>query len=218
MGAAMVLTYVSIASGLLPVIAAAINFRHLNTTLKLAAAFFIISALFDIMEWLVLIRYLTNAYRTSAPFLHLFILLSLIFYGAIYYRSFNSRALKTTTLIMETAALAIIIFYTIKNSIWNYPSFSNTVLSIFLIPISLLYFYQLLNPKEFVHIEKQPMFWINSGVLIYFSINVFLFMLFELIDNKSNYYMIHSVTNTVTNLLFAIGLFCKPQKTTSLLS
>jgi len=36
-------------------------------------------------------------------------------------------------------------------------------------------------------------------------------MLFNRISQPS-YYMIHSVTNIIANLFFAIGLFCKPQK------
>jgi len=55
----------------------------------------------------------------------------------------------------------------------DYPSIANTVLSLIAIVFSLLYFYQLLNRQEFVHIEKQGLFWINAGVLLYFATNIF---------------------------------------------
>jgi len=216
-----ILTYISIASALLPIIAAIINYKYLDYTLKTAAVFFIISGLFDLLLWIVsyLIKYrnlflIYVGMLNNAPLLHLFNIISIVFFSSIYYRAFHGKQLKNFTVITSILTLATIIFFSIKNSIWTYPSTSNTILSVFLIPLSLLYFYQLLNRQEFVHIENQPLFWINSGVLIYFSINIFLFMLFNRLgDNyKTSYYMIQSVTNTIANLFFAIGLSCKPRK------
>ncbi len=48
-----ILTYISIASALLPIIAAIINYKYLDYTLKTAAVFFIISGLFDLLLWIV---------------------------------------------------------------------------------------------------------------------------------------------------------------------
>jgi len=120
-------------------------------------------------------------------------------------------------LIFGITSLAAMIFNVIFiEGMSIYPSVSNTVLCIFLILLSLVYFYQLLTRQEFTYIEKQGMFWINSGVLFYYAINIFLFMLFNKISNadKPNYYMMQWVTNIIANLLFSIGLLCKPQKTT----
>ncbi|MEO6851901.1 MAG: hypothetical protein ABI203_00040, partial [Mucilaginibacter sp.] len=101
-------------------------------------------------------------------------------------------------------------------NIWIYPSISNTVLCMLMIILSLTYFYQLLTRQEFVHIEKQGLFWVNAGVIFYFSINVFLFMLYSKINEsvRSDFYMIQTGTAIIANLLYSVGLFCKPQKTT----
>ena len=99
-----------------------------------------------------------------------------------------------------------------------YPTIANTLLGVQLIIFSLAYFYQLLTRQEFVHIEKQGLFWINTGVLIYCSINIFLFMLFDRLnrDYRSEYYaMINNSSNIISNILFTVGLLCKPQKTTA---
>jgi len=107
------------------------------------------------------------------------------------------------------------VFYNARN-ILEYPSVSNTASSIFLIILSLIYFYQLLYPEKFVYIEKQGLFWVNAGVLFYSSVNIFLFMLFSQIPDKgkADYYVIFSITNIITNLIYTVGLLCKPQKTT----
>ncbi|HVV55549.1 MAG TPA: hypothetical protein VHC47_09505, partial [Mucilaginibacter sp.] len=100
--------------------------------------------------------------------------------------------------------------------LFSYPSESNTASGVAFIILALFYFYQLLNRQEFVHIEKQGLFWFNAGVLFYFSINIFLFMLFNKIPEKDrpSYYMINNITNIIANLLYTTGLLCRPQKIT----
>jgi hypothetical protein len=200
-------------SGILPVIAALYNYRYLDKVLKIAAAFFLVSAVFDLVLQLVVRMGINN----NHPLIYIFIIVSVLFFAAIYfYASFNPK-LKKAILILSAIVLLIILFNVIFiESIWDYPSLSITVLGVLLIFFSLMYFYQLLNRQEFIHIEKQGLFWINTGVLFYFSINLFLFMLFrQILLRHPEYYMIHDVTNIIANILYSVGLLCKPQKKTS---
>jgi hypothetical protein len=213
MSVAYALNISSTASGFLPVLAALYNYKHLDKALKIAATYLLVSVLFDLALNLATIVGVPN----NLPAIHLFVIISIIFYGAIYYNAFFKPVLKKVIVIVAGVAFFIVIFNIIFiEGIWEYPSLSNTVLSVLLICFSLAYFYQLLNRQEFIHIEKQGLFWINSGVLFYFSINIFLFMLFKRIINahQEDYYMIHNITNIIANLLFSVGLLCKPQKTT----
>lgn len=212
MSATLIINYISIVSAILPVAAALKNRAHLDAALKIAAGFFILSALFDILLILVMQLGLKN----NTAILHLFVVISTCFFMRIYFLAFYSATLKWLTIFLGLITLVIVFI----NAIWiegisAYPSISNTAESVFLIVLALLYFYQLLNRQEFIHIEKQAFFWINSGVLIYFSVNIFLFMLFSRIaaDEIQHYWVIHSVSNLIANLLYAIGLLCKPQKT-----
>lgn len=200
-------------SGILPVIAALYNYRYLDKVLKIAAAFFLVSAVFDLVLQLVVRMGINN----NHPLIYIFIIVSVLFFAAIYfYASFNPK-FKKAILILSAIVLLIILFNVIFiESIWDYPSLSITVLGVLLIFFSLMYFYQLLNRQEFIHIEKQGLFWINTGVLFYFSINLFLFMLFrQILLRHPEYYMIHDVTNIIANILYSVGLLCKPQKKTS---
>ncbi|SHN25813.1 hypothetical protein [Mucilaginibacter sp. OK098] len=200
----------STVSGILPVIAALYNYRYLDRVLKIAAVFFIVSVLFDFVLQVTKPMVVTNNF----PLLHLFILISILFFTAIYYHAFIKIAIKKTIIILGLATFLISIINLIfVEDIWEYPSIANTILSVLLICFSLAYFYQLLNRQEFIHIEKQGLFWINAGVLFYFAINTFLFMLFkQLLDtHQEGYYMINNVTNIIANILFTVGLLCKPQ-------
>jgi hypothetical protein len=209
----VVLGMISCYSGILLILATLYNYRHFDKILKIAAVYFVISTFFDLAFELMR----NMRVRNDMPMIHAFIVISIFFFAAIYYYAFFNVLLKKIVLVLSTIALIIVILNAIFNEgIWEYPSISNTALSVLLIFFSLAYFYQLLNRQEFVHIEKQALFWINAGVLFYYAINIFLFMLFKhLTHAQRDYYMIHDITNILANILFSVGLLCKPQKTTS---
>ncbi len=213
----LLISYLSFASGLLPPIAAIVNFKNLIQILKLIAAFLAITFIIDFLEWIYFLKYISLKHnypfiKNNYPLLYLSILFSFIFYTWIYFKSFYSLFLKRFTLTVGILGLLMCLFFIFKYSIWNYPTWGNTVLSFFMITICLLYFSQLFTRQEFLHIEEQPMFWFNSGVLIYSSFNIFLFMLFTMLKSSNDLYAIHLVTNIISNLFFTIGLSCQPRK------
>jgi hypothetical protein len=148
------------------------------------------------------------------PLIHLFIVIMLVFFGRVYYQSFYIALFKKITILVCILALIAIVFGVFWDGILFFPSFANSFLSVVFTLLSLLYFYQLLTAREFVHIEKLPMFWINSGVLIYFGINIFLFMLFDkfVSHSKEDVWIIHDLTNVVSNIFYSIGFLCQSQR------
>lgn len=200
----------SVISGFAPVFAALVFYRRLNTALKLVTWYFIVSVLFDCFLWIA--SYELRE-KNTMPTFHVYVTISVILMGLVYYNMYIKSYFKILALILSGSTLAIVLFF--ARNISQYPSVSITSLSVLLIILSLIYFYQLLNPLEFVHIEKQGLFWINAGVLFYSAVNIFLFMLLNQIPKKdiADFYMIHSVTNIIANILYSVGLLCKPQKT-----
>jgi hypothetical protein len=213
MSITLILVYLSIASGIFPLLAALYNYRQLDRVLKLFALLCLVSASFDTLEAILSRMQVHN----NCPLFHLYNVFAVLFYMAIYYRAFYQVTLKKIVLILGASVLVAIICNAIFiEGIWTYPSISNTIICMLMIILSLTYFYQLLTRQEFIHIEKQGLFWINAGILFYFSINIFLFMLYNKISVsvRTDYYMIQSGANIIANLLYSVGLLCKPQKTT----
>lgn len=214
MSIALILVYVSVISGFFPVFAALYNYRQLDTVLKIMALFCLLSVISDTVS--LVAAYILRL-TFNAPFvMHLFDMMAVVFFTVIYSKAFYAPVLKKITLILGTVALLVMLFNCIfVEGIRAYPSISNTALSMFLIVLSLTYFYQLLSRQEFMYIEKQGLFWINSGVLFYYAITIFLFMLYNKISGEQKvYYYVQSVTNIIGNLLYSVGLLCKPQKKT----
>jgi hypothetical protein len=215
MSIAFLLVNISVLSGFFPLIAAAYNYRQLEPIVKLMAAFCLFSAIIDLTS--LAIVYLHVVHSTFF-LIHLFNLFAAVFFSTIYYRAFYEPILKKITLVLSAACMSVLVANALFiQGLETYPSISNTALSLLLILLSLMYFYQLLSRQEFMFIEKQGLFWINAGVLFYFSITIFLFMLWGKISivSRSDFYMIQSVTNIIANLLYSVGLLCKPQKTTT---
>ncbi len=209
-----VINNISALSVILPVTTALIFFRRYPFTFKVLAIFFFISGLFD----LALVMMVKMGVPNNAPILHLFVLVSVTFLGVFYYQTIFNPWLKKLILIFVPLVMALVIVNGIYiEGIWAFPATSNSAQSLLFILLALLYFYQLLTRQEVVYIEKQGLFWINAGVLIYFTSNVFLFMLYNrLVDaGEWNLWIIHSVTNIIANILYTIGLLCKPQTSTS---
>jgi hypothetical protein len=204
-----VLGNISNFSGLIPLVAGMYNYKRLSETFKIVAIFFIVAFGFDMA--LMLVRLL--GYRNNLPFIHLFLLINLLVFAWIYYREFQSAVLKKITLILAMLVL-IAVGYSASKGLITFPTVSYTSLSVACDILSLLFFYQLLNGTEFIHIEKQAMFWFNSAVIFYFGTNIFLFMLYErsLSQNLSDVWVIHDVTNLIANILYSVALLCKPRK------
>ena len=201
----------STVSGFVPVLVALLVYKNLDIVLKIAAAYFLASFLSDVMLRVLIAMGLDNNY----PVIHIYIAFSILLLGAMYFYAFFNPVVKKAIFIVTAFTMAFAIANMIAiEGIDDYPSLSNTVLSIVVTCFSLIYFYQLLTRQEFVHIEKQGLFWINAGMLFYFAINIFVFMLFKRIlsEHKESLYMINNITNIVANILFTVGLLCKPQK------
>ena len=200
----------SVISDFFPIVAALFYYRRFDSILKIVALFTVASAVSDITQ----VGLLQFKIHNTCPVLHAYIIATILLLGTIYYKAISNGVAKKIVIILSSAAVlfALINIFFIEG-IFGYPSLSNTVISVILILFSLTYFYQLLNKQEFVHIEKQGLFWINASVLFYYSVTLFLFMLFKKMSHEQlvQYYSINSLTNVAANILFTVGLLCKPE-------
>lgn len=99
-------------------------------------------------------------------------------------------------------------------------SYSHSVSSVIFIFLSLIYFRHLLIKLPVAYVERMPMIWINISVLIYYSGNLFLFILNNYFTNGDDgnqrvMWIIHNLLNIVKNLLFLIAIWQNLRKTNS---
>lgn len=208
-----ILNYASALSGLLPLAAAGLRYRtYRSRPLQLLAWFFGVSALFDLAGWLTTFRGIHNM-----PLFQAFAVVNLLFLCQLYALTLHGRGVRGGVWAAAGAVLVLAAYAVLRpaGGLQQFPSLAMTAECGLFITLALTYFYQLLHQAEVVAPEHNPLFWVNAGVLVYFSGNLFLFMLQAWISRQPPagqhyYWAIHSVANIVANCLYAAGLLCKP--------
>lgn len=110
--------------------------------------------------------------------------------------------------------LGIMIITTVSQSFYEHlNSASMAIKSIILICSSVYYFRVMLSKLEFNTPWMNPLFWINSGILLYFSGAFFIFTFSDYRDAERmiTLWDIHNIIHIIYNLLILIG-FWKARK------
>lgn len=175
--------------------------------LKLISLLCLLSFLFDLASYFLGSKGVNTYPIGNASMLVQAIILLLIYQDAL-------KISKTLTLLsgFGYGCFFVVNYFWIQTP-FLINSYSIAVSSILFIFLSLLYFRVLLKelPETFVH--RIPMVWINIAVLIYYSGNLFLFMLYNYL--MSGVWLLHNILVLVMNILFFVSIWQSQRKTTS---
>ena len=141
---------------------------------------------------------------------HIYTMLEFLLLLLLYYKMGHSEGIQKATIFCMVAfcmfKVVDIFFITGLNQI---DTLAIIVESIVMIAFSFLFFAQLINERV-PSLAVFPPFWINSGVLIYFSSSffIFLFSTYILQDTKQYYvyWSIHNILIVVRDILFTIAM------------
>lgn len=151
----------------------------------------------------------------NLPLLHIFTVLQFYLLALIYRRNLPpvipTRIINWLIIVFVVIAILSAIFL---EGLLRFNTYPRALESIMLIFFSLTFFYKTLKELKIKKLEREPVFWINSGVLIYFSGSLLIFIV-------SNYFFtsddilfvawgIHAILNIVNNLLYGIALWVRP--------
>jgi len=196
------------ASVFLPmVIAIGKNRRH-QYYVRILLFGLIISAITDIINQFV---FVSNRWNSAILF-HGYTVLEFIIYALLYQHFFHNPHIKKGIKVIIVLFLIFkVIDVTLISNIKEHDTLAMTLESIVMITFGLLYFDQVLKEMAIPNLERYPVFWINSGILIYFSGSLFLFLFSDFIfNNRMSYWSfwpIHSCLTITKNISFAIGLW-----------
>ncbi len=96
-------------------------------------------------------------------------------------------------------------------------NYHRIVESVFLLFLALWYYFRSIKSLKDRFLEYNPMFWIATGILIYFSGTVFIFLLSNYLRNytdtlRLNVWAIHALFNVILYTLYGIALWIDPKK------
>lgn len=155
--------------------------------------------------------------ETNLPGLHLFTLLQTLLILWVYRDFMRTRAQKW---VLPLLAIGFSLFAIVNavwiDGIWKLNPHARAIQSLLILSIIFSYFFALLRNTHFVRLEKEPLFWISAGLIIYFSGSFFIFLASNYFltspDLLRSIYGIHSVLNIIANLFYAAALWVTPPK------
>jgi hypothetical protein len=201
---------------LVPVATGYMSYKELDRSFRLLFGFYVLTIFFEISaSWLKMICH------NNMPGLHLYTLFEFLAYSAVFFLNFKKNRILSTAIKINAVFFVIIAIADafVINGIWHHNSLSRTYSSIFLIVYALVYFYLLMVNDGEYYSWQYPLFWVCVGIMIYFGLNLFYFMLNSyLISNEENFansvMYIHGLINIISNMLFAKSFRCFRQQTT----
>ena len=144
--------------------------------------------------------------------LHIYSPLRVLVLSMFYYVVFKNVKLKKTALACCLAFLIYSITYSVfsQTDYTVYSDHARAISSLLMIILSILWIIELFSKAEIRRIETAPAFYINSAILLYFSVNLFVFIFSEYLlqHQNSNFiyaWSIHSVVYILFNILIFVA-------------
>jgi hypothetical protein len=126
----------------------------------------------------ILGRCMTYWTRNSSPVYHVYIILLYLFYAWIYRELSTSPAVKKAILISAPVFVALSFVNSLYyQSVKQFPSNMLLIACVLIIFLSLLIYRQMLSFPIEESLFRQPVFWLNTGTLFFFT-TTFLFWSF----------------------------------------
>jgi len=194
---------------IIPFIVGIINFRKLNIGHRWLLAFVGYGVANEISSTLLL--YLGGPLTMAQRYLYNFITFLLLgmLYDYFLKDFFRKRWILIVVLVYE-------IFYIINalfiQDINEYPALANSLGAIIIVLFAILYFYKIMNEARILKLSSEPMVWINTSILIYYSGILFFYVLFNLMYKHSPEFgkltfVYFNIQNTLLYILIAIGFW-----------
>ncbi|WP_046758112.1 hypothetical protein [Kordia jejudonensis] len=177
---------------------------------------FYLIVLFSITELIANILWYQKL--NNLPVYHFYTILEFLciiyIYKDVLYKLFPERICILIAGIFTVFCIVNMLFF---QSIYVFNSNATTTLGVLVIFLSISYFYTLLKEIKYTSLERNPMFWLNAGFLIYFSSNLLLFYISNSLSTEAaevNYLVwgLHAVVNIVLVIFFIIAIWVNPNQ------
>jgi hypothetical protein len=199
---------------LLSVGMALFRFRYLRGPLRWVGFYLLLACLGEVASDITAhVLHVPNLYLlhiyTVLEF-NLIALFYVVFFGHFYPRSLMLSLMFAFTLLAILNSLFV-------QPITSFNTYARALESILIIGLTLLCFYKILIELVTKRLDKHPVFWINTGFLLYFAGNLFLFVLSNALlknPNPALSYLpwgLHALLMVWMHLLISVGLWFSPR-------
>lgn len=192
----------------LPLVAYLTKIKYASRKVHIIGLLIILSATSDIAGYIFFNERQSTAVLFNAYYAFTFLLLSWFYYEILFIKS--RRVVVLIGLAVYLQSFMLITIYV--QGFMEYQTLMWIITGIIMVVYSIAYFtYSLSILPSMSSLNYAPV-WINTGVLIYFLLNLFLFILSNYVLTNLDPQMglliwsFHNVNNILKNVLFAIGI------------
>ncbi|WP_296623473.1 hypothetical protein [Marivirga sp.] len=139
----------------------------------------------------------------------IYILIETLLFLYFFYELLKKRGILVLIMLLFFLITFVLELF-FKNPVYDLFTFSLTIRCLIFIILSLYYFYQIYTLEADIFKTEAPQFWYNVGILIYFSLAFFPFLLAtEILIEVFDYtlWQVHNIGNIMKNLIFATGIW-----------
>ena len=207
----LIIMKISAYSVLFPTLFAIRKIKHGNFVQKVLSVLIFTWLFFEIAATVV-----NNIYTNNIPLLHILTIVEFALIAYIYKNSLAPILSKEKIYwIIGLFSFGSLINSVFFENIFEFNAYARAIEALLIILLTLTYFYLTLKDMREKHLERAPLFWISSGLLIYFSsslfINIYSNMLFGFGSNSYTMWGIHAILNIVPYIFYTIALWVKPK-------
>ncbi|MCK8522067.1 hypothetical protein M0D21_10840 [Aquimarina sp. D1M17] len=198
---------------LLPLLVAAFKFKSLNNVQQKLLYILIVILIVESISTILWYQKINNL-----PVYHFYTVIEFLLIMNIYVgelsQVYSKQLFVYLSIIFTVFAVINTIFF---QNLFTFNSNVTTALGVIVVLFALSYFYKLLKEVKYSSLETNPMFWINSGFLIYFSSNLMLFFINNNLFKESTeasylVWGLHAVVNIILIIFYTIAVWVNPKK------
>lgn len=194
---------------LLPLAIYVTRIRYASRQVHIIGVLLIVSGLCDLIGFILFREHQSTVVLFNTYYALLFILLSWFYYEVLFV---NTRRIMIWIGLAVYVQSFILISVFVQNFL-EYQTLMWLITAIIMIAYSIAYFFYSLTTITSMGLFGYSLIWINIGVMIYFCLNLFLFVMGNYVLTKLDpetsalIWSSHNINNIIKNVLFAVGIY-----------
>lgn len=183
--------------------------KYASRQIHIIGVLIIVSGLFDLVGMLLFSERESTVVLFNAYYSVLFFLLTWFYYEVLFV---NTRRIMVWIGLAVYLQSFILITFFVQN-FFEYQTLMWLITAIIMITYSIAYFFYSLSTIITSGYFGYSLVWINVGVMIYFCLNLFLFVMGNYVltrldpETSALIWSSHNINNIIKNILFAVGIY-----------
>ncbi len=188
--------------------------KYASRQVHIIGVLIIVSGLFDLVGLLLFQRHQSTVVLFNTYYAMLFFLLTWFYYEVLFV---NTRRLMIWIGLAVYLQSFILITVFVQNFL-QYQTVMWLITAVIMITYSIAYFFYSLSTITSTGYFGYSLIWINIGVMIYFCLNLFLFVMGNYVltqldaETSALIWSSHNINNIIKNVLFAVGIYFYKRK------